>query len=127
MTEVPDITEVRAEGLSTEYVIELSDRTTIEYRPIYDFSMAEQRVYPAGQRFDPHSKREIELRSLAGVETPDAAKLQLTVFNWIEFYSSFYRWDTFKEKGHDGLVQSIVMSQNDIEGDIESTEQAGEV
>ena len=123
MTEVPDITEVRNEGLSAKYVIELSDRTTIEYRPIYDFSMAEQRVYPAGQGFDPHSKREIELRSLEGVETPDAAKLQLTVLNWIEFFSSFYRWDTFSQKAHDGLVQSIVMSQNDIEGDIEPTQE----
>jgi hypothetical protein len=115
MTEIPDITEVRNHGMTSKYVIELSDRTTIEFNPIDDFTMAQQEVYPRGQRFDAHSKRKLDLATLPGVETPPEGEMRLTVLNWIEFYSSFYEWENFEKEVHDGVVEGIVMSQKDTE------------
>ena len=113
MTEIPDINEVRNYGLAEKYTIELSDRTTIRFDPINDFTKIEQRVHPRGQEFDAHSKRKMDLTTLPG--TPPEGEIRLTVLDWIEFYSSFYEWENFEKEVHDGVVEGIMMSQGDIE------------
>jgi len=114
MTEIPDIANVSKGGESTKYVAELSDGTRLKYRLIYDGELVEEKAYPDGESFNYHSEREVSLPSSVRQHEPPEIKIRMTVLSSIEFLTSFYRWDVFKSQVYDPLVETIIMSQNDI-------------